>query len=914
MSITLTMLGTVTGVYDVAVTNNGSTATITLYDSIKSNSTLDYLFDSALWYPSSASWYSGATYGTGVYYNAGEKHLTTGYRQYISRSYTVNLDHSTHTYTFKAYLSCGNDYAGSDQRSGTFNVTIPAKQSWTVSYNANGGSGAPGNQTKWHNEALTLSSTVPTRAGYTFVRWNTNSSGTGTSYNSGASYTGNGALTLYAVWSKNLNMTEVSAVRVGSDGETASQVGGRLKVSFGWRCDTTASGDFPSTFSVTAVPSNSSLPTVSGVYDNSGGPFTGSAHLVIGDSETYHGETVYRAIRPDVTYTVTVVANSTNVTSAMSYSLPAATSAEYSKPTVTVNSSRSTIGKSHDICGEYVYLTASYTSYTDLYRFVASFEGGAEKGFLYDSQEKTGDVLLGPYTTEQLRPENAYTASVSITDKFYTTVVSKAIPKENAYVPPTVTITKVDRVTSDGVTPDALGGYVRISGTYAMTETETNSVPSASRSLLSDAPNGSQIAEGSNVVNTMTRTFSRLFGMFPLSVLRPDAVYYVTSDLSDRFNTTRITAVLPASTTQQGGYIYPSISEVNPYRIGADLLESDDGTDFRIDVNWSIYSSMTQVKPEAFNVRIVSEEGITVFEKNYDYAVTSGNPSIIYVRAEEGEEDLFSQDLQYTVTVTVMDRYSIASLSAIVTSAFFTWDAKRGGHGIAFGKPSTREIMDVRFPGYFDSALHIAEELSLPVYVREKLPKSVVPSLPAIVIVSSGSSRSVYLATRGTQITAESFEAEMHTVKLNYDAPNSYWDPPNHAAAFEWPCTLESGNPGWYSDGESDSGDENPYWWTCVELPIEQGSFIYNIIDAYLETDTGAIRKFVPETGNGLNDYIVSLNPNNWPLGTNSPDLDLDPQGVYFHFKHFEGCGWHPDSSEGKISGTFHVVYEVQAI
>ena len=275
---------------------------------------------------------------------------------------------------------------------------------------------------------------------------------------------------------------------------------------------------------------------------------------------------------------------------------------------------------------------------------------------------------------------------------------------------------------------------------------------------------------------------------------------------------------------------------------------------------------------------------------------------------------MFSQDLQYTVTVTVMDRYSIASLSAIVTSAFFTWDAKRGGHGIAFGKPSTREIMDVRFPGYFDSALHIAEELSLPVYVREKLPKSVVPSLPAIVIVSSGSSRSVYLATRGTQITAESFEAEMHTVKLNYDAPNSYWDPPNHAAAFEWPCTLESGNPGWYSDGESDSGDENPYWWTCVELPIEQGSFIYNIIDAYLETDTGAIRKFVPETGNGLNDYIVSLNPNNWPLGTNSPDLDLDPQGVYFHFKHFEGCGWHPDSSEGKISGTFHVVYEVQAI
>lgn len=77
------------------------------------------------------------------------------------------------------------------------------KTTYTVSYNANGGSGAPGNQTKKYATALTLSTTKPTRTGYTFSKWNTKADGTGTSYASGASYTGNAALTLYAIWTPN---------------------------------------------------------------------------------------------------------------------------------------------------------------------------------------------------------------------------------------------------------------------------------------------------------------------------------------------------------------------------------------------------------------------------------------------------------------------------------------------------------------------------------------------------------------------------------------------------------------------------------------------------------------------------------------------------------------------------------------
>lgn len=77
------------------------------------------------------------------------------------------------------------------------------KTSYTISYNANGGSGAPGAQTKWYGENITLSGTRPSRTGHSFSKWNTASNGTGTSYNPGATYSGNSNATLYAIWSAN---------------------------------------------------------------------------------------------------------------------------------------------------------------------------------------------------------------------------------------------------------------------------------------------------------------------------------------------------------------------------------------------------------------------------------------------------------------------------------------------------------------------------------------------------------------------------------------------------------------------------------------------------------------------------------------------------------------------------------------
>ena len=73
---------------------------------------------------------------------------------------------------------------------------------YTVSYNANGGSGAPASQQKLKGDALTLSSAAPTRSGYTFLGWAASPTATAAQYQPGGSYTADEDITLYAVWKK----------------------------------------------------------------------------------------------------------------------------------------------------------------------------------------------------------------------------------------------------------------------------------------------------------------------------------------------------------------------------------------------------------------------------------------------------------------------------------------------------------------------------------------------------------------------------------------------------------------------------------------------------------------------------------------------------------------------------------------
>ena len=74
---------------------------------------------------------------------------------------------------------------------------------YTITYDANGGIGAPASQSKTHGVNVTLSTQIPTRDGYTFLGWNTDKNATVASYKVGAEYSVDANATLYAVWEEN---------------------------------------------------------------------------------------------------------------------------------------------------------------------------------------------------------------------------------------------------------------------------------------------------------------------------------------------------------------------------------------------------------------------------------------------------------------------------------------------------------------------------------------------------------------------------------------------------------------------------------------------------------------------------------------------------------------------------------------
>ncbi|MBR0472375.1 MAG: InlB B-repeat-containing protein, partial [Methanosphaera sp.] len=83
---------------------------------------------------------------------------------------------------------------------------------YTITYNANGGSGAPSATTYTYASSgtINLSSTRPTRTGYTFLGWSTSSTATTASYSAGQAWNKSNAnnYTLYAVWKKNTTTTK----------------------------------------------------------------------------------------------------------------------------------------------------------------------------------------------------------------------------------------------------------------------------------------------------------------------------------------------------------------------------------------------------------------------------------------------------------------------------------------------------------------------------------------------------------------------------------------------------------------------------------------------------------------------------------------------------------------------------------
>lgn len=152
--------------------------------------------------------------------NTGSGWSTSNQTKLGSATYTYNRGTSAATKYFAAKITGLDNLGSSNVTSVSTSVTVPALASYAVKYNANGGSGAPSSQTKYYGTTLKLSTTKPTRTGYSFQGWATSATG-GVAYAAGANYTANAAVTLYAVWKANTYTVKFDAN--GGTGTPASQ-------------------------------------------------------------------------------------------------------------------------------------------------------------------------------------------------------------------------------------------------------------------------------------------------------------------------------------------------------------------------------------------------------------------------------------------------------------------------------------------------------------------------------------------------------------------------------------------------------------------------------------------------------------------------------------------------------------------
>ena len=133
---------------------------------------------------------------------------------------TLNLERANYTFVgwnlyddqnWSMYLADTEYKTGLASKEGEVIVLYAAwleKPVYTISFDANGGAGAPAMAQAHEDETIYLSAVVPARADFTFLGWATDSSASVAEYRVGDKFTmGSEVVTLYAVWKLNPSLT-----------------------------------------------------------------------------------------------------------------------------------------------------------------------------------------------------------------------------------------------------------------------------------------------------------------------------------------------------------------------------------------------------------------------------------------------------------------------------------------------------------------------------------------------------------------------------------------------------------------------------------------------------------------------------------------------------------------------------------
>ena len=144
---------------------------------------------------------------------------------------TLSDQKPTHPgYTFLGWSIDRNAESAAYEAGGTYtddtSITLYAVwkiNTYTVTYDANGGTGAPSAQIKTYGQPLILSSKVPVRSGYTFLGWSESNTATDAAYQAGGEYIENSNAVLYAIWEKDKSENKVQVTYDANGGSNAPE-------------------------------------------------------------------------------------------------------------------------------------------------------------------------------------------------------------------------------------------------------------------------------------------------------------------------------------------------------------------------------------------------------------------------------------------------------------------------------------------------------------------------------------------------------------------------------------------------------------------------------------------------------------------------------------------------------------------
>ena len=611
---------------------------------------------------------SWSGYGWGATSSSWKRVDSFAVRKYAKKhsSYTVTLK----VYTDSEFGTWNGSWYSLGSQTFSWSITIPARTSYTVSYNNNGGSGSPSSQTKWYGESLTLSSTKPTYSGYSFKRWNTNTSDSGTAYSSGASYTGNAALSLYAIWNRTVTYNKNTTDTVGS--MPSSQTG--VKSS--------------------AITLSSNTPTRTGYKFYHWNTGSGNGGTTYNKGASYGANnpnvTLYAIWNPIITYKANGGSGSDQTqdkTYGTSATLKAASTFSRSGYTFkrwNTNSSDTGTGYNAGASFSGNSATTLYAIWNHTVTYNAN--GGsnapaaqtaiAQTNITISSSQPTrsGHTFLG-WNTKADGTGTNYSAGTSYSGGNMTLYAKWRVDIQLT----NVTCSLVD---SNG-TADPLGKYVAVGADYDATLSGEDVQSITATMTHSNVGDSDSVTSGLG----LTGHVDFMFGPYDYDDFDPHGGY-LAGTLSAVNSLGEMDAALNIAETEYRSPNADSVLALRATTISTggtrEFVEDEQGTDLAIDMYWTAYSSGSQTRRAL--VVIEQSDGTVVATRTFSNLVAS--PSRLYIYADPVNfpddvltgGELLPVEKQFTVTVTFSDAYSDvvesakSSRSDILTIAYFTLD------------------------------------------------------------------------------------------------------------------------------------------------------------------------------------------------------------------------------------------------